>query len=392
MGYARRSVSLDPAARPTAPATVAPDAGTAAGPRLRRPLAALLYAAAWLPYLALYAWVFVASGMAAPAEAVFAALFNVAPPALLGLALLAACRRLPGPAAGRGRFLALHTGLAGGFAALSTAATAGLFALHQLLVTGGVERWRFDPRVVAWQFFIALLVYATLASFGFARRYVDRLRRQEARAANAEAARARAELAALRAQLNPHFLFNTLHTLLALVRHDADAAEEALERFADLLRYALRVQREDEDWVTLGEEWRFVTDYLALERLRLGDRLTVSRSPDEALAAVPVPAFVLQPLVENAVRHGIARHAGGGTVALAARRAGDELVLEVADDGPGCDVTAVTPGAPGLGLGLVRRRLAALYGDAARLEVDTGPGRGLTARVHLPAGDAGTGR
>ena len=202
-------------------------------------------------------------------------------------------------------------------------------------------------------------------------------------AAKAEALRAEAELAALRAQLNPHFLFNTLHSLLALVRHDPDHAEEALEQFGDLLRYTLRIQQDTVDEVALAEEWAFVENYLELERLRLGERLRLEAEIEPAALDYQVPVFSIQPLVENAIGHAVAPRAAGGTVRISARVVGEELHVEVADDGPGADLDEVARG-NGVGLRIVRQRLQALSRGRARFDVETGNGRGFTVRLAVP--------
>jgi LytS/YehU family sensor histidine kinase len=192
-----------------------------------------------------------------------------------------------------------------------------------------------------------------------------------------------AELRALRSQLNPHFLFNALHSLGALIRHDGAAAERAVERLGDLLRYTLDAGADGD--VSLRREWEFTRNYLDLERIRFGDRLGVALEVEDAALDERVPAFVLQPLVENAVRHGVARRGEGGAVRVAVARAGGSLVLSVEDDGPGARPAALSS-SPGLGLRSLRRRLEALYGDGARLRIETTPGRGFRATVELPAG------
>jgi sensor histidine kinase YesM len=203
-------------------------------------------------------------------------------------------------------------------------------------------------------------------------------------AARSDALRARAELHALRAQLDPHFLFNTLHSLMALVRSDARAAEEAVERFGDLLRYVLDVNRDRRDEAPLAEEWAFVRSYLALEQLRLGARLRVIEHVDPDVLDAVVPTFALQPLVENAIHHAIAPHARGGTLTIEARAEGDDrMVMAVSDDGPGTTREhALT--ATGVGLRVLRQRLEVLYGGEARLEITTSPGQGFTAAISLP--------
>jgi LytS/YehU family sensor histidine kinase len=203
------------------------------------------------------------------------------------------------------------------------------------------------------------------------------------RAARAEVLSAEAQLAALRARLNPHFILNLLHTLMGLVGRDPASAQAALEQLGDVLRYALRVQSQGLDEVRLREEWEFVERYLALERLRLGERLRIRLEVEASLLDAVVPVFSLQPLVENAVRHAIAPRASGGSIAVRAARNGDTVILTVEDDGtPGGDA-----GPPGIGLRLIRERLAALYGAAARLE--TGPSSlgGFRAVVTVPIGE-----
>jgi LytS/YehU family sensor histidine kinase len=210
-----------------------------------------------------------------------------------------------------------------------------------------------------------------------------RVREREAAAARADAARARAELSALRARLDPHFLFNTLHSVGALVRADSAAAESALERFADLLRYVLDAERGGRDDVALHDELAFVRSYLALEQLRLGERLQVVEEVDPDALECAVPPLTLQPLVENAIRHGLAPLARGGTLRVTAGFDGDLLALEVADDGAGADA-ATTSRAAGLGLSTVRQRLQGRWPEA-RTDVVTAPGEGFVVRLRLPA-------
>jgi LytS/YehU family sensor histidine kinase len=171
----------------------------------------------------------------------------------------------------------------------------------------------------------------------------------------------------------------------ALVREDPRGAEEALERFGGLMRYVLDAGRADE--VALADELAFVRDYLALEGLRLGERLRVEEAVDAEALECAVPPLLLQPLVENAVRHGIAPRRSGGTVRLAARCTGVRILLEVADDGAGADPAAL-PEADGLGLAAVRRQLEARFPGAGRMDVETRPGGGFVVRLAVPARSA----
>ena len=343
---------------------------------------AWLYPLAWLPYLALYC-VALGYGLALdPALALLAAAANVLPPALLGVAVLRLCARLPWDPRRRRRFFAVHAGLALLYAGLSVAGTWGLFQVADRVRKGTWSGGSYDVRVAAWQFFIGLLLYALLASLAYAAALVVRLRDEEARLARLAELQTRAELKALRARLDPHFLFNTLHSLLALVRRDPRAAEEALERFGGLLHYVLRGQEEGEE-VRLAEEWSFVRDYLEIEALRLGERLRVEAAVDADAGSCLVPAFTLQPLVENAIRHGIATRAGGGRLSVRAAVEDGLLHLEVADDGPGAEPDEVGDG--GHGLALVRERLRAAHGARGEVAVETAPGAGFVVRLRLPA-------
>jgi LytS/YehU family sensor histidine kinase len=206
-----------------------------------------------------------------------------------------------------------------------------------------------------------------------------RLRERETAAARAQAAAAQAQLRAVRAQLNPHFLFNALHAVSSLVRTDPVAADRAIERLGELLRRSL--DHSAQDLVPLGQEWEFVKGYLDLEQLRLGHRLQLDCQLDPAALAVPVPPFLLQPLVENAVRHGIAASPTGGTISVSAQRLNGSLRLCISDDGPGA--SGATHGM-GLGIEGVRQQLEARYGSRGSLCIDTPSQRGFSVTITLP--------
>jgi len=215
-------------------------------------------------------------------------------------------------------------------------------------------------------------------------RLADSLREVEEvrlRASQLREQAARAEIAALQARINPHFFFNTLNTISALAEDDPRRAGEIVETLAELFRYTFKVAESGP--VPLEEELGFVQRYLTIEQARFGDRLRVLRSVEPAALAVRVPGLILQPLVENAVGHGIAPLAHGGTLRIAARVEAGDLVVEVSDDG-----TGLPPGDPvleGHGLDNVRQRLATLYPGRGALDLGAGPGgRGTLARVRLP--------
>jgi signal transduction histidine kinase len=338
----------------------------------------LLYAAAWMPFIALYA-VMIARQGAPLLGALIGSFSNVAPAALFGAFVWRFAER-QSTAYSRIRFLGKHATLAILFAAawsLCIAASIYLAAPRSVLDD-------FLRNAIGWQFLSGLMLYGVIAGIATAIANARRLREQEAAATRSEALRVRAELQALRAQLDPHFLFNTLHSLMALVRTDQRAAESALERLGDLLRYVLDVNRDALDEVPLADEWAFVRNYLALERLRLGARLQVVEDLDDESLDCVIPAFTLQPLVENAIRHGIASQPRGGTVTVTSRLENDALVLQVRDDGPGGSPGAVAS-ASGLGVRAVRQRLETRYGPRARMNVETAPGAGFAVTVTMPA-------
>jgi signal transduction histidine kinase len=316
-----------------------------------------LYATAWVPLVAVYVALFMAAGRE-PASAVRSALVTILPFAFLGLLVLGVPRRVRWRDERRAGFFAAQLGLAAGYGSTGAAAVAGAWTLDSLLATGQVAI-RFEPLNVAWQAVIGGLLYLVIAGAAYAWRNAQRVREEAARAAQAEALRARAELAALRSQLNPHFVLNTLHAALGLVRRDPALAERALERLGEVLHYGLRMHRESLDQVAFAEEWAFVRSYLEIESLRLEDRLRLHMEADPGAMQGLVPPFVLQPLVENAILHAVAPRKAGGRVTIRARRAGGRLRLEVCDDGPGMPATLPDSG-NGLGLRQLRERQARL--------------------------------
>jgi two-component system LytT family sensor kinase len=260
---------------------------------------------------------------------------------------------------------------------------------------------------------------------------LDAARRRELRAARLESSLARSQLRNLRLQLQPHFLFNALHTVSAAMYDDPAAADEMLDQLAELLRASLRTAQSDE--VPLGEELALLDRYLAIQRARFGDRLDVSIQIEPGAGFLLVPSLLLQPLVENAIRHGNAERAGRGAIAVRARQEDGRLLLEVEDDGPGGGAApgissavssssssssfppafappaadggaspgsagsepAATAAVPrGLGLSATAERLQLLYGDAQTFSAGHAPAGGFLVRASLPlrrAAGAGAG-
>ena len=195
---------------------------------------------------------------------------------------------------------------------------------------------------------------------------------------------ARAELAALQARINPHFFFNTLNTIASLIEEDARTAEELLESFADLFRYAFDAA--DAAPVPLRDEIAFTRGYLRIEHVRFGDRLQVAWDVEPDSLSVRVPGLVLQPLIENAVGHGLAPRARGGCIDVSTRLDGGMLRIDVVDDGAGLSGDGESLIREGHALGNIARRLRAFYGGRAALDLSAGPGgAGARARLTLPA-------
>src|SRR6266853_1762949 len=273
----------------------------------------LVYSIAWLPYAASYMALFITHLGRTFFEAIKGSILNVLPAALLGVGVVAVCQRLHWSPQRRYRFLSAHLVFASLYVALWMNAVPFLNAAGQLIRYGS---WSYS-REGSFQggFFTGLLIYVTIAGVVYAVQTTERLRAEEARATRADNLRTRAELETLRAQLNPHFLFNTLHSLMALVRHDPVAAEDALERLASLLRHTLMTMKDAED-VMLSEELDFTDNYLALEHLRLGDRLRIERKIQPETLGCRLPPFTLQPLIENSIRHAIATQPRGGVLQI----------------------------------------------------------------------------
>jgi two-component system, LytTR family, sensor kinase len=201
-------------------------------------------------------------------------------------------------------------------------------------------------------------------------------------AAQLETKLAEAQLQALQRQLHPHFLFNTLHAISALMHRDPDAADAMLARLSELLR--LTLDRVAVQQVTLRDDLEFIEKYLEIERTRFGDRLQIRMAIDPETLDAAVPSLVLQPIIENAIRYGVAPRIGGGQVEITATRQGERLVLLVRDDGPGLSRAKREALTTGVGIANTRSRLEHLYRDQYRFDFDEAPGGGLIVTIAVP--------
>jgi two-component system, LytTR family, sensor kinase len=217
-------------------------------------------------------------------------------------------------------------------------------------------------------------------SFNYQRRY----REGEVRATRLEAQLAQAQLQALKMQLHPHFLFNTLHSISALVHKNADAADKMIARLGDFLRLTLENSGAQE--VSLQEELEFLKCYLEIERIRFQDRLTVQMDIEPQALDARLPNLILQPIVENAIRHGISQRTGAGRIEIEARRLNGTLHVQVTDNGPGLSSDSNTGSIvkAGVGLANTQARLKQLYGEEHRLDLSNAATGGLTVILEIP--------
>ena len=224
-----------------------------------------------------------------------------------------------------------------------------------------------------------LLGYMLALAVALGLEYHTRATETARHAATLEAQLAQARFETLKAQLNPHFLFNTLNSISALLHRDPAGADRMLSRLGEFLRLTLENGAGPE--VALADELRFTRCYLAIQEVRFSDRLTTEISVEPGVENALVPQLMLQPLVENAVRHGIQRMVGGGRIRISAARSGPGLRVEVSDNGPGPPPAG---GTSGVGLANTAARLEALYGDRFRFDTSGGPGQGFRVTIELP--------
>jgi hypothetical protein len=258
-----------------------------------------------------------------------------------------------------------------------------VFALAVVLLAIGLQAAWYGPKdagtimlsILPVQLFAYAAILGGVLAYHYARASVER----EVAAGELAAELAEARLRALRAQLRPHFMFNALNSVAMLVRGGRDTeAVDTIARVSELLRDGLA--DDDGAEVTLEDEVVLARRYLAIEQVRFADRLEVRVDLTDDARGVRVPRLILQPLVENAVRHGIGARAAAGRVEISARTSADELIVMVRDDGPG----PAAAGRAGVGLRITRERLATTYGDAARLTLEHAPGGGAIATVVIP--------
>jgi two-component system, LytTR family, sensor kinase len=282
------------------------------------------------------------------------------------------------------------------YAALFHLTASALFSLLQLTLETALTRALQPARTGAPSFteslrFVLetgshfnLIAYWGVLCASYALVYHRRNQERDLRATQLEARLAQARLQVLEMELQPHFLFNTLNTVSALVHRDPDAAERMIARLGDLLRLTLDHSAQQE--VTLEQELELLQRYLEIEQTRFRDRLTVNVEVEPAALSARVPRLLLQPIVENAIRHGIARRSAPGRIDVGVVRRAGALMLTVSDNGPGLRERPVQPG---IGLSNTRERLRQLYRDGHSLELRDRPEGGLAVTVAIPFHEQG---
>ena len=261
--------------------------------------------------------------------------------------------------------------------------TGGFFVVSLIPGYGGIGRWLFTaPQFVSS--FITALIISTVISLIWQRRTKElagqiALAEERGRSEAAERAAAQANLRALQAQIEPHFLFNTLANVTSLIHTQPDIAKKMLEEFIGYLRASLSLSREAE--TTLAKEFELMQGYLSVFKVRMGPRLDFAVDLPDEVKHTALPPMLIQPLVENAIKHGVEPNIDGGNIKLAARRVGDNIEIEVVDDGLGFGNTTSN----GIGLSNVRERLEKIYGARASLVIQDNQPRGTRITILIPA-------
>jgi two-component sensor histidine kinase len=305
--------------------------------------------------------------------------------AILTLPIVWLCRRFPIPSPKWLKSIAAHTI---GFFGFSVAYTALRLLIYPPVQPGTFRRLAVTPELASNFFrsnlFDGFWMYCSIALVALVYQYQSELRKRELHASQMQRQMAEYELQILKLQLHPHFLFNTLNGISTLMTRDVRTARQMLLRLSELLRIAL--SHTSEKTISLREELEFVEAYLEIEQMRFGDRLKVEMDVSASTLDDPVPNMILQPLVENAIRHGVATERNGGKIEVRTSRIDGLLRITIGNDGPAINVkqqTGTRVGS-GVGLGNTRARLWQLYGDTYQLRLSNRKQGGVEVCLELP--------
>ncbi|MBX7151476.1 histidine kinase [bacterium] len=266
----------------------------------------------------------------------------------------------------------------------------GVFAMSGLLGTYIVltimtlisgKNFLGSARLVYTQLFIGLIITLLVSTSIYATIFYREMIHKMSEVQQAKELAIQSELKALRAQINPHFLFNTLNSISALIAVDPKKADRVTQKLADIFRYVLIASEKEE--VTLEEELRFIENYLEIERVRFEDLLKIEKHITEESLTLFVPSLILQPIVENALKHGISKNINGGTLTLRSSLENGFLIVSVADDGDGFEREEKSDGL-GIGLANVDQRLKKTYGQQFGVQIESDLPKGVNVRLTLP--------
>ena len=330
--------------------------------------------AAWLPFFAIWFLVALSASREPIRLVLLSSLVSMATAGLVGIPIWYACKRWPLPPDFRFSFYLLHVALAVLYGATWTALNCVL-----LLLRGSLTLKQLTLAGLSREVLLGGWCYTIFAGISYAVQTRNRLQEKEVLVARAEALASAARLDAIRARLNPHFLFNALHTLSALTKFRPEIAEKAIERIGDMLRYTLK--EDGRHLVEFSEEYGFTRQYLAFEQLRYEDRLRIHEEIDPESFNFDVLPFSIQTLAENAVHHAISIRPEGGSIWIRCSTEDARLRINVRDDGPG---TGGDGNSHQFGLRSLRERLTAAYGESAELHTNSIPS-GFEATLIVPA-------
>jgi len=329
--------------------------------------------AAWLPFFAIWLLISLSSSRDRFSAILIPSLLMTGSAGLLGIAVWYAARHFPWPLGFKLRFYLLQILFAVVYGITWSSLIYGLEFLR-----GRQALWTWPA--LARMVLMGIWCYAVFAGIAYAVQTRKRLHDKEVLAARAEALAAAARVDAIRARLNPHFLFNALHTLSALVKFRAAMAEGAIERLGDMLRYTLK--EDGRELVEFSEEYEFTRQYLAFEQLRYEDRLKVDVDIDPEAFHFDIPPFSIQTLAENAVRHAVSVRPEGGAISIRCKCQNGNLTVTIRDNGPGG--AAAAGQSHQFGLRSLRERLHSAFGASADLQAEQKPD-GFEARFVVPA-------
>jgi sensor histidine kinase YesM len=341
-----------------------------------------LLLAVGLPIFVLWVLVAVSSGQIGLRDAVAMSAISVSAALVLGVCVWYLCLWLPWPLRTKTSFYLMQVILAASYALMWNLL---ICCVECVRASDNIFRRYWTSRNLGWQLMTGVFVYLAFAGISYSVQTRKRMHEKELQAIRAEAMAATARMDAIRARLNPHFLFNALHTLSALSKCNPTLADGAFERLGDMLRYALR--DDNRELVEFAEELDFTRQYIAFEQLRYEDRLKVSFDIDPGSNAFDVPPFSVQTLAENAVQHAISIRPEGGSIWISSICRVDMLCVTVRDDG--CGEHAHNRKSHQFGLKSLHERLQISFGSKATFETKSGP-EGFEARFEVPASNPDT--